>query len=213
MSDGGDDGNARRHVTTAPMTTTRALNVFRGMTPAQVALWARKTLALPNLLVLDTETTGYGDMEMTEIGLIDGRGATVVQTLVRARGPINPFAARLTGISDAMLADAPHFAEIAPALAGVLRESVVLIYNASFDCRVLEREFARLGSAPPPYEPRCMMLAYAAYRDVPDAHGRPRRAHSLGNACQYEGITHSHAHRVLGDCRATLALLRRVAGS
>ncbi|MBF6590989.1 MAG: 3'-5' exonuclease [Ktedonobacterales bacterium] len=205
-----DEGRARQVDIAAP---PRRRNRFKGMTPAEVAAWARMTLALPNLLVLDTETTGQRETEITEIGVLDGQGAPVLHTLVRARGHIHPTVAALTGITDAMLIGAPRFADLAPAVARLLRESVVLIYNASYDCGVLAAEFARIPAPLPSYEPHCAMLAYAAYRNVPNRLGYGQRWHSLGNACAYEGITHQEAHRVLGDCQATLALLRRMAGA
>src|SRR5690606_1694080 len=63
--------------------------------------------------VVDLETTGGSPTQgamITEIGAVKVRGGEVLgefQTLVNPHSAIPPFIAVLTGISDAMVADAP----------------------------------------------------------------------------------------------------------
>ena len=67
---------------------------------------------------LDLETTGGSTAydRITEIGIRFWRDGQVVdewQTLLNPRIPIPPFIERYTGISNAMVADAPVFEDIA----------------------------------------------------------------------------------------------------
>ena len=68
--------------------------------------------------VVDLETTGgsaAGGSMITEIGAVKVRGGEVLgefQTLVNPHSAIPPFIAVLTGISDAMVADAPGIEKI-----------------------------------------------------------------------------------------------------
>lgn len=186
---------------------------FASMSPEFVARWARSALNLPQLLIVDTETTGHGPpwddetAEIVELCIIDHTGAVLLNTLVKPHGQMHPTAAAKTGISQVQLAESPAFSTIADQVIRLLQGRSVVIYNAEFDNKLLHEEFERCGRATPIYEIRCAMLAYHAFR---------RRRNSdrwvgLAKACSEEGITLTHAHRALGDCQATLALLRHMA--
>ena len=69
--------------------------------------------SVETLAVIDFETTGMGPQQgarATEIAAVLLRGGQVVghyQSLMRSEVPVPPFIERLTGISNAMLAQAP----------------------------------------------------------------------------------------------------------
>lgn len=190
---------------------------FDAMSRAQVVAWARKALSLPNLVILDTETTGQwigsgGQDEITEICLIDRNGTPLINTLVRPDGAIHPDAARISGITDDMVADAPRFEDLSQAISNLVEGRGVIIYNARYDAPLLQASFQQSGMTLPPCEIRCAMLAYAAYRQTPGRRRGEYAWHKLTSACAYEHIIPSHqAHRALGDCLATLDLLRCMA--
>ena len=71
-------------------------------------------------VVVDLETTGGSATEshITEIGAVKVRGGEVLgefQTLVDPHEPIPAFIQVLTGITDAMVADAPRIEQALPA--------------------------------------------------------------------------------------------------
>ena len=73
------------------------------------------------LVFLDLETTGAASHSdrITEIGLVEvdhGRHLGEWSSLVNPQRPIPQMIESLTGISDAIVADAPTFAERAPEL-------------------------------------------------------------------------------------------------
>ena len=101
------------------------------------------------LVFLDLETTGATATSdrITEIGLIevdDGQFSGEWSTLVNPQTRIPPFIESLTGISNAMVADAPTFNEIAVALKERLDGKLLIAHNARFDYGFLKNEFARL---------------------------------------------------------------------
>ncbi len=121
---------------------------------------------MPDILVLDTETTGLGDdAEIIEIGIINGSGETVMNTLVKPTITIPSDATAIHGITDDDLLNAPDFSEISDELEGLIQSKILLIYNADYDLRLL-RQSARKSKVRIKLEPasvRCIMLEYAEY--------------------------------------------------
>jgi len=183
------------------------------MTSTSVRRWAQDLLARPDLAILDTETTGnWGDEEITEIDIIGRDGVTIYHSMFRPARKIAPEASRITGITNDMLARSPRFLEAAGELAHVLHGRPVVIYNAEYDTKVLQLEYARCHLPMPRFESHCAMLAYAAFRGQPSSRGSGYQWHKLTVACQAEGIHIAGAHRSRSDCLATLALLKHIAG-
>ena len=107
---------------------------------------------LPCYVVLDLETTGGNASQdrITEIAAVrmeDGQEVARWSTLVHPGVPIPPFIQSLTGITDAMVADAPDFAEVAPELIRILDGAVLVAHNVHFDHGFVQNELARLDMA------------------------------------------------------------------
>jgi DNA polymerase III subunit epsilon len=167
-------------------------------------------------LVLDLETTGGSpkDAGITEIGAVLARGGEVVgefQTLVRPDSPIPPFISVLTGITDAMVADAPSLASAMVSLSEFAgwnsqREDLVLVaHNAPFDVGFLKAAHARLDLPWP--NPRVLdtaRLARAAFsrEEVRDC--------KLGTLAAFVSAQVTPNHRALADARATVDVLHAI---
>ena len=83
--------------------------------------------------IVDIETTGGFPQQhgITEIAIVLHNGKEVegrYETLVNPHQLIPPFIANMTGISDAMVARAPSFKDVAPK-----------IYKKTFNCNDLAR--------------------------------------------------------------------------
>ena len=99
---------------------------------------------------LDLETTGASpaDCEITEIGAVKHRRGEVVgtfQTLVDPGAPIPPSITILTGITQAMVLDAPQIATALPSFLEFVGDSVIVGHNIRFDMSFLRAAAERTG--------------------------------------------------------------------
>src|SRR5699024_7766530 len=95
-------------------------------------------LAEVTFVVVDLETTGGSvrDCGITEIGAVKVRGGEVLgelQTFVNPGEPIPAFIQSLTGITDAMVRDAPRTGEAVATFLEFAKGAVLVAHNAGFD--------------------------------------------------------------------------------
>jgi DNA polymerase-3 subunit epsilon len=160
------------------------------------------------LAFVDLETTGTdarGDA-ITEIGIVrvdaaDAGAARVTEwsSLVHPGAPIPPAIQALTGISDAMVADAPPFAAVASTVHGMLAGALFVAHNARFDFGFLKHAFARAGYD---FRARVLCSVRLSRRLFPQA-----ERHGLDALIQRHALDGSQRHRALGDARIVLAFL------
>lgn len=172
---------------------------------------ARRFMRRDDWLVIDTETTGLDESdEIIGIVAVDPTGAQVFAAAVRPRAAIHPDATAVHGLTMGDLASAPSFPEIWPQLRAVLHGHTLVAYDAKFDRRMLEQTSWRYGLTPPQFRWRCAKNLYAQFWGEPLLpHGY--RSQRLAVACQRLGIPLDKL-RAADRCRATLALLRVMAG-
>src|SRR5437588_644257 len=108
----------------------------------------------PAVAFVDLETTGTVAAEdrVTEVGIVrvdDGAQVSEWSTLVNPECSIPVEIQGLTGITNAMVARAPTFREIADEIVGRIEGCVFVAHNARFDYGFLKREFGRPGRSFP----------------------------------------------------------------
>ena len=88
---------------------------------------------------LDVETTGlspwFGD-RICEIAVLRCDGEKIIETfdtLLNPGRPISPGAARVNGLKDTDLIDAPQFGDIAEQVMLLVRNAVIVCHNVPFD--------------------------------------------------------------------------------
>lgn len=155
--------------------------------------------------VLDTETTGFVPKvhRVIEYAAVRVEGGEVVDTqehLFSIDSEIPPMIQTLTHIKPEMLEGQPDFAakreEIAKKLEGV---DLLVGQNLGFDIGMLRGEGIDLTERP---WVDTSMLASLVFPELP--------SYSLPFMSKTMGLTHTPAHRALGDVRATLELFGRV---
>ncbi len=155
-------------------------------------------------VVVDVETTGgRGDNHrVTEIGAVKVRDGKIVdrfQTLLNPQRLIPANITRLTGISPAMVADAPYFSDIADEFLEFMADGIFVAHNVEFDYGFVSREFRRIGRSfrfPKLCTCASMRKLYPGYR-----------SYSLAALCQNFGIELKQHHRALCDAEAAAELL------
>ncbi len=166
-------------------------------------------LAALSFAVVDVETTG-GSPErghrITEIAVVEVRNGMIqedFQTLVNPGREIPDRISELTGITNAMVENAPFFEEVAEALHERLDERIFVAHNVNFDWRFVS---AQLGDAIGwvPRGPR-LCTVQLARRLVPEL-----RRRNLDSLASHFGIPVHSRHRAHGDAFATARILLRL---
>jgi len=99
---------------------------------------------MPVIVSLDIETTGLDPKNdsVIEIGAVkfnENRVLDEFSTLVNPRKPINSFITNLTGITNAMVMNAPLLADIYPELETFIGDYPILGQNVGFDISFFQR--------------------------------------------------------------------------
>jgi ATP-dependent DNA helicase DinG len=150
------------------------------------------------IVALDLETTGLDPARdaIIEVGAIRFKGERVeaeFATLVNPGRKLTPFITRLTGITDAMLANQPRLPEVLPKLAAFVGDAPVVGHNVQFDLSFLQaRSILRYNDALDTFDLASVLLPTA---------GR----YNLGSLAKTLGITLPATHRAMDDCRVTMA--------
>ena len=155
--------------------------------------------------VVDVETTGgkYGEEGITEIAVYQYDGHELTDqliSLINPERPIQPFVENLTGINQRMLRNAPKFYELAKRIVEITTDCILVAHNTSFDYRMLQTEFDRLGFD---FERKTLCTVELSKKLIPDV-----ESYKLGKLVRSLGIPLSDRHRAAGDARATLELLK-----
>ncbi len=148
------------------------------------------------LVFVDLETTGTNPVadRITEIGIVevDAAGtATHWSSLVNPEVPIPSFIQGLTGISNAMVRDAPTFAELAPALHDRLQGALFIAHNARFDYGFLRNAFESAGL---PFKTDVLCTVKLSRALYPK-----ERKHNLDTLIERHGLKADARHRALAD--------------
>jgi DNA polymerase III subunit epsilon len=182
------------------------------MFDALTGLWSlsrtsvlRVPLDQADFVVVDLETASGRPApgSIIEIGAYRMRGRHILepfQNLVKPRIRIPRFVARLTSISDDMVAAAPPIEEILPCFRAFLGDAVMVAHNAQFDHAFLDFEFRRLFGIGLLNPVLCTLRM--ARRLLPSV--RRRRLDLLA---EHFGLSTAGRHRGLGDARMAAELL------
>ncbi|SDV49648.1 exonuclease domain-containing protein [Chitinasiproducens palmae] len=147
---------------------------------------------------VDLETTGgtarTDRIIEVAIVVVDDDGEHVWQSLVNPGQRIPQAITALTGIDDAMVADAPTFADLAGEIASRLQGHIFVAHNARFDFGFLKNEFGRLGAD---FRATVLCTVRLSRRLFPHY-----ARHGLDALIERHRLQVSDRHRALGDAQA-----------
>ena len=167
-----------------------------------------RPLASLDFVVVDVETTGWdpGQASITEIGAVrvgPGELAAEFSSLVNPGGPIPEEIVALTGITDAMVRDAPPADAVLPAFLAFARGCVLAAHNAPFDVGFLAEACRKSELAWPAFpilDTAALARSVLEEAEVPDC--------KLATLAEFFAARTRPCHRALADAKATADVLR-----
>ena len=154
---------------------------------------------------VDLETTGghAARDRIIEAGIVlleDGKVVEEYSTLVNPGVRIPYAIQQFTGITEAMVADAPPFEAVADEIESRLAGRLFVAHNARFDYGFLRSEFRRIERR---FRAPVLCTVRLSRAMTPD-----ERGHSLDAVMQRHGIACDARHRALGDAKVLADFLR-----
>ncbi|MCL5246268.1 exonuclease domain-containing protein [Cellulophaga sp. 20_2_10] len=152
--------------------------------------------------IIDVETTGQTN-RITEISIFKFNGEKVVEeftSLVNPESVIPYYITTLTGIDNAMVANAPTWAEIADQVLEITEDTIFVAHNVNFDYNVIRNEFKAIDKD----FRRKKLCTIRLSRKLLPGH----KSYSLGKLCSKLNITIEGRHRARGDAEATVTLFK-----
>lgn len=149
------------------------------------------------LAFVDLETTGGSATKdrITEIGivLVDSQGVHEWTQLINPQTRIPDFIAQITGITNAMVQDAPLFQDVATEVEALLHGRLFIAHNARFDYGFLKNEFKRVGREFRPNILCTVKLSRSLYPEY--------RQHNLDSLITRHQLCANNRHRALADAQ------------
>ena len=160
-----------------------------------------------HLVFIDLETTGANSLRdrITEIGVCetyDGKLVDEWSSLINPETHIPEFIETLTGISTAMVTEAPRFSEIAEELRTRLSGKLLVAHNARFDYGFLKSEFRRQNIDFNEKTLCTVKLSRALYPE--------QKKHNLDALILRHNLTVNARHRALGDAQIVREFFKKV---
>lgn len=157
--------------------------------------------------VVDIETTGGMARRdrITEIAIVLFDGYKIIDkfgTLINPERSIPFEITRITGITDAMVANAPKFYEVAKKVVEMTEGAIFVAHNVRFDYSFIKEEFNALGYTFTRKQLCTVVLSRKAFPGL--------RSYSLGNLIRHFQIAVENRHRAMDDVLATTDILAKI---
>ncbi len=157
--------------------------------------------------ICDIETNGGNKTtgKITEIAIYVFDGESVIDSftsLINPESYIPPFITEMTGIDNAMVANAPKFYEVARRIVEITSNRTFVAHNVSFDYGMIQKEFKDLG-----YDFKRPKLCTV---ELSRKYLKGHQSYSLGKLCNDLNIPIHGRHRASGDALATVELMRLI---
>lgn len=155
-------------------------------------------------VAFDFETTGLHPAvdRVVEFGAVRFTVGTELAEFEELANPgmkINPDAARVSGITDEMVAGKPSIEEVLPRFMEFAGDAILIAHNAAFDTSFLRAELQRAGH--PTVENLIIDTQTLAQKAFPG-----KKSYSLQNLVEMLGIPENNAHRARDDARQCMRL-------
>lgn len=155
-------------------------------------------------VAFDFETTGLHPavdrvVEFGAVRFVVGKELAEFEELANPGTPINADAARVSGITDEMVAGKPPISDVLPRFMEFVGDAILIAHNAEFDTSFLRAELQRAGK--PTVENVIIDTQTLAQKAFPG-----KKSYSLQNLIEMLGIPANTAHRARDDARQCMRL-------
>ena len=158
-------------------------------------------LCIDDYVVIDIETTGLSPKtdKIIEIGAVKVVGGKIVdklQRLIKTEKKLRPFITKLTGISDAMLVDAPTINDVLEEFSDFISDSILIGHNVNFDINFLYDNYIEILNQP-------LSNSFIDTMQISRKLYPKEKHHKLQNLVERFNIDVKNSHRALADATAT----------
>ena len=150
-------------------------------------------------VAVDIETTGLSNedsiIEIAAVRFVGGQVEEVYHSLVRSKKVIPAKVTQLTGITQSMIAEAPHPEAVIRDFVAFISNHRLVFHNASFDMRFIGKYLEYFGY---PLPDRILDTLPLARKKLPTL-----SSHRLVNLVEHLGLPVARSHRAQDDSLAT----------
>jgi len=171
--------------------------------------------SINKIVSIDIETTGFSNSDkIIEIGVCGFEFDGITPNYIEYSSLINPHmsipkeAARVNGITDEMVAEAPEDLTVFEKLNSIIDGAkLIIMHNSNFDSRMLRNNYIRAGMDFSKFENniRCSM-------NMAKSSKLPLKSVKLNDVAAYFGYKNEQAHRALSDAITTLYIYAKLKG-
>lgn len=159
-------------------------------------------------VVFDVETTGLSAVydkiiELAGVKMQNGEVIDTFEAFINPGHPLSAFTTELTGITDAMLQDAPPEAEVLQKFYEFSKDTILVAHNASFDMGFLNKGYLRMGLE----ETTQPVIDTLELSRLVNSH---LRAHRLNTLAKHYNINLEQHHRAVFDSETTGYILYKL---
>ncbi|GAA3649911.1 exonuclease domain-containing protein [Flavivirga jejuensis] len=154
--------------------------------------------------IIDIETTGKGN-KITEISIFKYDGTQIIEEFTSLVNPeifIPVYITSLTGIDNAMVANAPTFSEIAKDILAITEDTIFVAHSVNFDYNIIRNEFKNIDID---FRRKKLCTVRLSRKLIPG-----HKSYSLGKICKALNIDINGRHRARGDAEATVILFKKL---
>ena len=160
-----------------------------------------------NYTVIDIETTGFSNTknEIIEISALKVRNDEIIlkfSSLIKPENPIGTFITKLTGITNAMMENAPNITEVLPEFLEFISDDCILGHNVHFDINFIYANLMRHFNTGLPNNYIDTMRLARKYCEF--------KSNNLENLTRQFNISSEGHHRAMNDCIMTFEIYKKI---
>ena len=185
---------------------------FQTQIPLSPSEKARSWLSDPNLVYLETRSTGIGEFcEIIEIAICDNQGKPLLKSLVNTLLPVSENIIKNYGINRSELESAPHWKTLLKEIQSLLKNRLVIVYNSRLDGRLIKQTCKAMTGRAPQWIDEVNFCCLMKLAEEQFESNNEYRVITLKQACFDANIEYTPSKNILKEIKTVKALLEKLA--